>query len=138
MLIKTDTGYSRMFLSGAWYNWLVSVSCGLGYRAVFPALGIAPMPEQLVYFQLFMVAVFMFGCGYYMVSRDLSQTALVLIGAIAKLLVFVIVGYYWLVGAASWHMAALGSVDLVYAVLFIGFLRSRKARIAVGKGIANE
>jgi hypothetical protein len=123
MIIKSEDGYRRMFMSTAWYNWTVAVVCGLGYRTLFPALGITPMPESPLYFHLFLAAVALFGYAYWRVSRDLTQRALAEVGAIGKLLVFGIVFAYWVAGVASWHLLALGSVDLVYAILFVDFLR---------------
>jgi hypothetical protein len=127
MIINNDNGYRRMFMSAAWFNWAVAGICGLAYQSLFPALGIAPMPVPALYFHLFVAAVALFGYIYYRVSRDLTQTVLAEIGAIGKLLVFAIVGAYWLAGVASWPLLALVCVDLVYAVLFIDFLRSRKS-----------
>ena len=126
MLIGSDNGYRRMFLGAAFYNWAVAGICGLGFQPLFPALGITPMPVPALYFLLFMAAVAVFGYMYFRVSRDLTLTVLVEMGAIAKSLVFVIVGAYWIAGVASWHLLALACVDLVYTVLFIDFLRSRK------------
>ncbi len=127
MVAASENAYRRMFVSAAWYNWAVAGICGLAYQSLFPALGLTPMPDPALYFHLFLAAVALFGYIYYRISRDLTQTVLVEIGAIGKFLVFGIVLAYWIAGVASWHMLALGSVDLVYAVLFVGFLRSRNA-----------
>jgi hypothetical protein len=123
MIFKTENGYRRMFMSAALYNWTVAAVCGLAYSVLFPALGITPMPDSPMYFHLFLAVVALFGYIYFRVSRDLTQTSLVEVGAIGKFLVFGIVFAYWIAGIASWHMLALGSVDLVYAILFIDFLR---------------
>lgn len=130
MLITSENGYRRMFVSAAWYNWAVAGICGLAYRPLFPALGITPMPIPALWFHLFLAAVALFGYIYYRVSRDLTQTVLVELGAIGKLLVFGIIFGYWVAGIASWHLLALGSVDLVYTVLFVDFLRSRNTAAA--------
>lgn len=132
MLIKSENGYRRMFLSAAWYNWAVAGVCGLAYQSLFPALGMTPMPIPALYFHLFLAAVALFGYIYFRVSRDLTQTVLVEMGAIGKVLVFAIVGAYWLAGVASWHLLALACVDFVYATLFIDFLGSRRSRTATG------
>ena len=128
VIIKSVDGYRWMFLSTAWYNWAVAGVFGLAYRLLFPALGVTPMPDSPLYFHLFLAAVALFGYIYYRVSRDLTQMLLVQMGAIGKLLVFGIVLAYWVVGVASWHLMALGSVDLVYAILFVDFLRSSNTR----------
>jgi hypothetical protein len=87
------------------------------------------MPDSPLYFHLFLAVVALFGYIYYRVSRDLTQTSLAEMGAIGKILVFGIVFAYWIAGIASWHLLALGSVDFVYAILFVDFLTARTAGV---------
>jgi hypothetical protein len=117
-----------MFLSAALYNWLVAGIFGIGHQPLFAAFGIAPVPTPPLYFHLFLGAVALFGYMYYRVSRDLTQTLLVQLGVAGKSLVFAIVAAYGVAGIASWHLIALATVDLLYVLLFVGFLRSQRCR----------
>lgn len=72
--------------------------------------------------------VLAFGMGYYLVSRDFSKNhAVVGMGVIGKVLVFLILGYYWMLGSISTLTALAGVGDLVFAVLFLGFLIKYKS-----------
>ena len=78
--------------------------------------------ESSLWFELAMLAVAVFGLGYYGVARDLGQTLVVRMGAIGKVgFVIVIVGQ-WLAGNASWQLVALVMGDFVYALFFFDFL----------------
>ena len=129
MIIKSEAGFRRMFASGAWFNWIAVAVLGFGNPTLFRALGITPVAEPALFLHLFLAAVFVFGYAYHCVSRDLSQVVLVQLGMIGKLLVFAVIGAYWLAGVASWHLVVPACVDLVYAILFLDFLHSRRVLV---------
>ena len=59
-----------------------------------------------------------------MVGRAPSANrGIAVVGALGKLVVVAIVVSHWLAGSATPQMAALVSGDLVYAVLFLVFLK---------------
>jgi hypothetical protein len=128
-MIKNEQGWRRMFFSAALYNWIVAGVFAVAAGPIVAALGIAPKPEPAMWFYLFLTAVGLFGGVYFIVSRDLSQRALVKLGAIGKALVFGIILANWLTGVATWHVLGLGTVDAVYTFLFVQFLAaSRKPK----------
>jgi hypothetical protein len=121
--LGSERAFRRMFLSAALYNWLVAGIFGIWHQPLFAAFGIAPAPTPPLYFHLFLAAVALFGYIYYRISRDLTQTLLVHLGIAGKSLVFAIVAAYGVAGIASWHLIAVATVDLIYVLLFVGFLR---------------
>jgi len=75
--------------------------------------------------QLAMALVFVFGIGYYWVSKDLSKNHdIVKLGIIAKILVFLIFSYHYLFGNMPLMIALFSVVDLIFAILFIEFLKN--------------
>ena len=77
--------------------------------------------------QLAMSLVFVFGIGYYWVSKDLSKNHdIVKLGIIAKILVFMIFSYHYLTGNMPLLIALCGVVDLIFAILFLEFLMNMK------------
>jgi hypothetical protein len=64
-----------------------------------------------------------FGLGYYWVSRDLSKNRdLVRLGAIGKLLVFVVFFGHLILGNITLRLVLPSLVDLLFAILFLEFL----------------
>lgn len=63
--------------------------------------------------------VFVFGIGYYWVSTDFERNRdIVKIGIITKVLVFVLVSTYFLMGDAKQLGLIPGIIDLFFAALF--------------------
>ena len=123
-ILRTERRFRAIFLSAALYNWGVAGIFSIWHQPLFAAVGIVPTAAQPLYFHLFLSAVALFGYMYYRVSRDLSQTLLVQLGAAGKSLVFAIVVAYGIAGTASWHLILLAAIDFLYVLLFISFLRS--------------
>jgi hypothetical protein len=74
-----------------------------------------------------MSLVFVFGIGYYWVSKDLSKNHdIVKLGIIAKITVFLIFPYHYLIGNMPLLIALFGVVDLIFAILFLKFLMNMK------------
>lgn len=64
-----------------------------------------------------------FGIGYFIVSRDVSKNhGIVVVGAFAKIVFFTDCVVTVALAQASAALIAFGSVDLLFAVLFIEFL----------------
>ncbi|HUH64874.1 MAG TPA: hypothetical protein VLZ07_00445 [Syntrophales bacterium] len=122
--------YRKLFVVGAFWNWGAGVLFFFWSAEAFALLKMQPLNYAAV-MQLAMALVFAFGIGYYWVSRDLSKNHdIVKIGIIAKILVFFVLSYHYLVGNIPLLLALCGVVDLTFALLFIEFLR-RTARIKV-------
>jgi hypothetical protein len=114
--------YRKMFFIGAVWNWLATVPLFFGYKMILPLYGME-LPRYPVFLLLFSGLCFIFGIGYYWVSRDLSRNHdIVRLGIAGKLLVFVALSWASLTGQIHFLWISAGIVDLVFAVLFMQFL----------------
>jgi len=72
---------------------------------------------------LFLGLAFVFGLGYYRVSRDLTKNyEIVKMGILGKLIVFIGLTWAGATGQVHWILIVPGIVDLVFAILYIEFL----------------
>ena len=105
---------------------MATISFALGYKIVFPLFGMQ-LPQYPIFFLLFLGLAFVFGLGYYWVSKDIHQNhAVVKMGIIGKLIVFVGLTADAVTGHISTLMIGPGVVDLIFAILFIEFLSTAK------------
>ncbi|MGR4867952.1 hypothetical protein ACIPRI_03665 [Variovorax sp. LARHSF232] len=108
-----------LFYSAAFFNWGAVLILAL----LAHPLGLQP-PQDSLFGQITLAAIFIFGCGYWMVGQSpKANRGIAALGAFAKLAMVAVVFGHWLAGSATTQMAALVSGDIVYAVLFIWFLR---------------
>lgn len=122
------TYYEGLFKVGGLWN-LLAAAIFLVLKG--PALAVLGMqePTYTVFYDGFFVAVLLFGIGYYQVGRNLDQNrAVVLLGAIGKVAVFLLFLSGWRRGELPGVVAILGTGDLVFALLFFEFLRHERAR----------
>ena len=121
-----ESYYRKMFLIGAIWNWVATVPLFFGYKTLFPLYDMA-LPEYPVFLLLFSGLCFIFGVGYYWVSRDLRQNHdIVRLGIAGKLLVFIAFLWAGITGQIHFLWIGAGIVDLVYAILFMEFLSTVK------------
>lgn len=119
----TTTQTKTLFYSAALFNWGAVVILSLLARP----LGLEP-PHLNLFGQIALLAIFAFGCGYWMVGRaPNAHRGIVSLGALSKLGVVAIVVSHWLAGSATTQMAALVSGDVVYALLFLTYLKRSAA-----------
>lgn len=118
--------YKWLFIIAALWNLGASVQFFFWHDPIFALLNMKALNYPAI-MQLAMVLVFVFGIGYYWVSRDLSKNHdIVRLGIVAKMLVFFIFSYHYLSGNMPLLIALCGVVDLLFALLFIEFLRSAR------------
>ena len=118
--------YKWLFIIGALWNWAAGIQFFFWYDQVFAHLNMMPLNYPAI-MQLAMSLVFVFGIGYYWVSKDLSKNHdIVKLGIIAKFLVFMIFSYHYLIGNMPLLIALCGVVDLIFAILFLKFLMNMK------------
>lgn len=119
--------WQKMFFIGALWN----ISIGLiglcfynfAMRMLFGDQAVTDNLLTLIFFRFFMLAVIIFGVGYYIVSRNLwANRAVVWMGLTAKLVIFFTFIYYYLRGQASWFSVFGSSGDFAFSILFILFL----------------
>lgn len=118
--------YQKLFLIGAIWNWVASSTFIFGYKILFPLFGMS-LPLYPVFFLMFLGICFVFGVGYFWVSKDLTKNhGIVKMGIIGKLIVFV--GLLWagITGQVHFILICPGIIDLVFAILYIEFLRTYK------------
>ena len=108
-----------LFYSAALFNWGAVLILALLAQPL--AL---PPPQDSLFAQNTLAAIFVFGCGYWMVGQSpKANRGIAALGAFAKLAIVALVFGHWLAGSATTQMAALVSGDIVYAILFIWYLR---------------
>lgn len=116
--------YKSMFFIGAIWNWVATLTFAIGWKFLFPLFGMAS-PNYLVFYMLFLGLCFVYGIGYFWVSRDISSNhGIVRMGIIGKLLVFAGFLLAWVMGEVPLIIVGSGIVDLIFAILFIEFLKS--------------
>jgi hypothetical protein len=115
--------YNRnLFFIGALWNWGAALIIFFFYESVYSIFGMEP-PLYPANLQLFLAVVFVFGIGYYWVSKDASKNHdIVKMGIAGKIMVFMLLLYHSVFGNLSLFFTASGTVDLVFAVLFFEFL----------------
>ena len=111
-----------LFYSAAVFNWaavlLLTPWLGLPTLLGLEAAG------NSIYDHIALLAIAGFGYGYWMAGRAPTQhRGLILLGALMKLGVVAIIFGHVLLGDSPINMAALVSGDLVYAVLFLVYLK---------------
>jgi hypothetical protein len=135
MQIKLDRRISKgqqfmrdrlLFIVAAIFNWTGVALLLFGGDQVFRYFGTSPPPDPVCYY-LCLLAVVLFGIGYFCVGCDPSRNhALVAVGAIGKLAVFSLFLFFC---ARNWvPYGALGIIgfDAVFAAMFIEFLLRRR------------
>ena len=119
--------WKKMFFVGALWNISIGL-IGLCFydftiRLFFGPEAVANNFLALFFFRFFMIAVIIFGVGYYIVSRDLfANRAVVWLGLMAKLIIFFTFLYYYALGQAGWFSVFGSSGDFVFSILFVLFL----------------
>jgi hypothetical protein len=123
--------WEKMFVVGALWNIGIGL-CGLFFydfsiKMLFGVQAVTGNLLTLIFFRFFMIAVIIFGVGYYIVSRDLNANrAVVWLGLAAKLIIFFTFVYYYILGQATWFSVFGCSGDFTFSILFIIFLYQTK------------
>jgi predicted permease len=116
-----------LFLFAALFNFVAGGALLFGYPVFAPILGIEGPPT--VFFHVAMGIVLVFGCAYWLIAREpATYRPYVALGAIAKMVFVVAIYAHWLAGTASTPMAVLVTGDLVFAALFVRYLRATGRR----------
>ncbi len=111
--------YMYILIIGAIWNIIISLLIFLGSFFANPGLN----ELGFVYYQMFSVVVLLFGVGYYLVGRDLENNhAIISLGVIGKILVFIFMLTYYILGVVDVISLFTGIIDFVFGILFIEFL----------------
>ncbi len=118
--------YKKMFLVGAIWNWTATLIFMLGYKILFPVFDME-LPRYPVFLIVFLGLAFVFGIGYFWVSKDISRNHdIVRLGIIGKLFVFVLLSWGGISKQIHMILIGPGVMDLIFAILFLEFLRTHK------------
>jgi hypothetical protein len=124
--------YARvLFGTAALFNVLVGLNLVLlRYWFQSPALHLDPIGgTNLVLANLAGLLVISFGYAYARVAGDpVKFRPYIHLGAIGKLLAVAGTVWPWWIGAVPWKLPALVGIDLIYAVLFLDYLRRTRQR----------
>ena len=111
--------YMYMLIIGAIWNIIISLLIFLGSFFANPGLN----ELGIVYYQMFSMVVLLLGIGYYLVGRDLDNNhAIISLGVIGKILVFVFMLIYYILGVVDAISLFIGIIDFIFGILFIEFL----------------
>ena len=111
--------YMYMLIIGAIWNIIISLLIFLGSFFANPGLN----ELGVLYYQMFSMTVLLFGIGYYLVGRDLENNhAIISLGVIGKILVFIFMLIYYILGVVDAISLFIGIIDFIFGILFIEFL----------------
>ena len=115
-----------LFRIASIFNILVGGGLLLAYPWLAPILGIDGPPT--VWFHITVGIVLIFGYAYGCISLNPRRyRPYVLLGAIGKLTFAVVIYAHWLRGTAPAALAMIVTADVVFAALFVAYLRSNPA-----------
>jgi hypothetical protein len=121
-----DNVWRGVFLTAAIFNWIVGASLLVDNSALMASLGMEALRFDPLYSPLVGLFIILFGAFSFAVFLDLDNRAIVFVNALGKLSAFAYFIYQWQMGNLPGGAAALGSGDLIYALLFIAFLLTRR------------
>ena len=104
------------------------LGCGLlfAYPWLAPVLGVDGPPT--VWFHIVAGIVLVFGYAYARIAQDSQRyRPYIVLGAAGKLTFAAVIYAHWIAGSAPGPVAVLVSADVVFAALFLAFLRSHPA-----------
>ena len=117
----------KLFLSAACFNFMVAIPSLLFMGLVAQVLSLQlDTATSVLFFQISMAIVGLFGWVYYQIAADISRyRPYILLGILAKSIFVIVILGHWIVGNIHWPLAALVTVDIIYAVLFAMQYRRR-------------
>jgi len=113
-----------LFTIGALFNFgavlLFMPALGIAER-----LGIGPAPTGTIFEDIGIAAIFVFGVGYWLAAQALEEyRGFIKVGILSKFVIVALVVAHYLAGNASLLLTLAISGDLIFAALFISYLRS--------------
>jgi hypothetical protein len=116
-----------MYTIAAIWNWVLAISFLILPRIDINNFYLAgdTIPPTMIWFDSFMGMVFLFGIGFYFVSRSTEKNHdFIKIACIEKVWVFIVPLYYVLIGEAALLVLVFVTVDLIFGFLFMEDLRA--------------
>ena len=117
-----------LFRVAALFNWS-AVLLFLPALGIARAIGIDPVPTGTILEEVGLLAIFLFGVGYWMAaSAPDAHRGILKLGLAGKLGVVAIVGMHFVSNTANLIWMLVVSGDLLFAVLFILYLRATRTK----------
>jgi hypothetical protein len=115
---------NNLFFIGALWNWCAAtLFFGLSIVNKQLLTYYHDIPQTMLWYYCFLGAVFIFGLGYYWISKDVSRNRdIIKMGIIGKALVFLMFLIYLFKGEITILLFLAGCVDLIFTILFIRVL----------------
>lgn len=135
--MTAESSYTRLLFGiAALFNFIVALGLLTASSQVSAQLGLgAATAGSVVLSNLSGALVAVFGYAYARVALDpLRYRAYAELGAIGKLTVLPAAGVPWALGYIGWELPLLASGDLVFALLFIDWLRRTRPSKVEGEG----
>src|SRR5262245_194924 len=106
--------YKKIFLIGAIFNWVVSLSFLTADNKIRQLVGMNPSQDQLSW-TLLLIFVFIFGIGYYWVSVDIDQNRnIAKLGIMGKLAFIILYTIYFVKGDIPVTVLLFVLPDLIF------------------------
>ena len=127
--VATDAYARKLFGNAAVFNFVVAAALLFLRPWVGPLVRLDPVAgTNLVFVYMSAMLVGVFGYTYLRIAQDPERfRPFIELGVIGKLLAVGAVTWPWLAGDIGWQLPLLVSGDVVFALLFIGFLRRTRA-----------
>ncbi len=114
-----------LFSVAALFNLVVGIPMLVAYPTVARLLQLEGPPT--VWFHIAAAVVVIFGFAYWSIARDpVKFRPYVMLGIVGKLAFVAIIYGHWLAGDVSIRGAVLVTGDLIFALLFIAYLRASR------------
>lgn len=123
----SDGVWRGVFLTSAIFNFVVGVSLAFDASAMIASMGVEVARYDALWSPLVAWFVIVFGIFYLAVWRNLDNRPIVFISMVGKLGVVALIGLAWSRGLAPFGMVGLTLIDLVFAILFVAFLLTRRS-----------
>ncbi|MFO7797967.1 MAG: hypothetical protein ACQERB_07800 [Promethearchaeati archaeon] len=126
-----ETYYVYLFKIGGIFNWIMALSfliLSLILPNVFELFG-SSQPPTLFFLHSLLGLIFVYGIGYFIVGMDINKNrGCVWLGILSKLTFFSFCVIYFAVGDLTFIIVLLGTLDFIFACLFIEFLVNYKQK----------
>lgn len=128
--MKTTNYDKNLFIIASLWNFGAAIPSWIGMLLIpdilFPYFGM-PIATSLFPFNAMFSLIIVFGIGYLMVSENVTQNhAIIFTGMIGKVLFFCNCLIALFIQQGNLLLIFTGVVDLIFAVLFLQFLRKNK------------
>ena len=121
--MERQSYHKKMYTIAAIWNWILAISFLILPRidiGFFSLAGPMDPPNTLLWFDSFFGFVFLFGIGYYFISKSTTENhGLIKMVIIEKFWVFIITLYYFFILEASVLAIGVAIGDLLFGILFI-------------------